>query len=167
MLKLIFGALASGCCVYMGFNAVASLNSRVSVLQAWRLAVGILQAEITFSLSAIPQLLSLLQKQQGLEEFMEKFYSQWDGKDYSKLSEVWKKVSIGIKGLNDEEHMIISEIGTIIGHYDAESQVKSLIYIEKRLESAISKAEDKKHKNSRIYTMLGVVSGLVLLILVV
>ena len=67
--------------------------------------------------------------------------------------------------LNLEDKKVIKMLSKLLGRTDVEGQISQIEVTEEFLENQIKEAEEEKKKNERLYTRLGTVIGLTIVII--
>lgn len=169
MIKLIGAVLLMAGAAGLGLGAAAQLQAKVTGLRALMDGLEHLERELSFRLTAMPELMDRLAKQTAppaaylfaycrdhLEELGEKsFFNIWAEALENNLELL----------LDEGERQILLELGTVLGRYDAEEQRQALKNSSAELEQCLARAEKEKLRMGRVYTALGLGSGAMLVIL--
>ena len=75
-----------------------------------------------------------------------------------------QKANISIK---QEDKDILKKLGKLLGQTDVEGQISEIELTESFLDMQISKAEEERKKNQKLYKTLGIVTGLIFVIILV
>ena len=70
-----------------------------------------------------------------------------------------------ICNLKNEDKKVIKMLSKLLGRTDVEGQISQIEITEEFLENQIKEAEEEKKKNERLYTRLGTVIGLTIVII--
>lgn len=161
MLIWIGAVCVVGGCSAIGFAAVRRLDNRVRLLSEWLSAIEVFQAEIRFKLTPLPDITKKLSDERPvLRSFFQKFAAIWNPWGEKSYAEAWQMCAAELD-ISRHDAALIGEIGSVLGRYDAQQQNISLEYIRRRLESSRVEAKEDRSRLGRMYTVLGVVSGLV------
>jgi len=139
------------------------LESRVRLLSAFTGLCDRLTGEIGFRLTPLPELAERLDNP-VLQEFwgyIQKHYAPIGGETYA---EIWKQAAMRTD-LTAVDRSLIADMGGVLGQTDAENQTRSLSIIREQLTISLDMAREKRHKQGRMAGMLGVLSGLLLVII--
>ena len=74
-------------------------------------------------------------------------------------------VDNAICNLKSEDKKVIKMLSKLLGRIDVEGQISQIEITEEFLENQIKEAEEEKKKNERLYTRLGTVIGLTIVII--
>ncbi len=159
---LVFGAAS------VGMRAAEQLTLHVRVLREMMAALMILERELTFRATPMPELLEQLgERTKG--PISRLFVSCWRGMDNlgeRSLGDLWRlALEADDLPLEDEERETVGELGNILGRYDAESQREAVAATRDRLSQFLSQAEEKRDKMGRVYRVMGVTGGAFIAIL--
>jgi len=171
MLKLIGALMLIGGSVVIGLRAMERLSERVSVYAALIHAIQIMQAEITFRLTPLTELMKLLggQIEAPVNQLFEHCYHGLCKNESGVFSAVWDnslRQTIGPE-LSLEARQNLRELGGVLGRYDAETQAKALAHMSVRMEYFLESAKREKERQSKVYGVLGLVSGLAAVIVLI
>ena len=80
--------------------------------------------------------------------------------------EAWEKAVEETEcNLNNEDKKIVKTLSKLLGKTDVEGQISQIEITEKFLEGQIKEAEEERRKNEKLYTRLGTVMGLTIVII--
>lgn len=166
----IFGAIfLLGGATVIGFLAANELTVRVRVLSGFLSALSVMRSEIGERLTPIPELLDRLSKNSAppLDAFFLACHYEKEQKADTQLSVIWLKNLRRAEylKLKQNEKEVISEIGAVLGRYGADEQLKSLSQIMRRVETLLESAEADKKRLGSVYTKLGFVCGMAMVII--
>lgn len=156
-----FGATALGIAMAM------ELQKRCSVLREMLKSLEVLDRELGFALLPVEGL--LLKAASGakeevksfFEECMIRFSKREEESLEQSLEDIWvESLKEELPSLQDEDKVIIEEIGAVLGRYDGESQQKAFKQIYDRLQENVVKAKQELDQKGKVYIVLGVVTGL-------
>jgi stage III sporulation protein AB len=86
------------------------------------------------------------------------------------FSQIWKnklKEKIPAMQFREQDRGDLEELGTMLGYLDVKMQLQSIELYQRRVETSIKELQDQKEKRSRLYPLLGTISGVLLCILIV
>lgn len=168
MLKWIGALLVVTATGAAGLGAIQASSQRIRVLSGLIAALDLCQAELTFKLTALPDVMAQLARKSAAA--VRPFFAAVDkacarlGEDsfgclwqqcVQKMEDVWRK----------PEQEIMEELGSVLGRYDTDGQSRAIAYARNRLEALLSRAEADHRKQGRMYGALGLVSGLAVVII--
>ncbi len=162
MLKLLGALLLVGGGGWMGWSAAGELKRRVRALEAWRDALALLQNELSFRLSAMPELMerlshscrepargAFLRLKAGLDKLGERSFEElWDA-----------ALDAQAGGLSPEDADALRPLGSLLGRYGWEDQCRGLEQTRKTLKERIKQAREDLRRKGRAYGALGLALG--------
>ena len=170
MIKLIGAILITGGMASAGIAAVHKLSARIDLIARLLSALEIMQSEICFRLTPIPEVAEIISKgSRGEVKAMFDIVAE-GAKNLGShsLNTIWgKAVSETCKLLNPEEMYVVVGLGNSLGRYDSENQVSAIEYVRRRLERCLTDAEAEKKRQGRMYGALGLLCGLAVAIIFV
>ena len=94
-------------------------------------------------------------------------YSSFKNIDFS-FSEKWENACFEtLQGVNQETYDLFSEVGKVLGNYDAETQISRLEYIAETIKSQYVNANQEHKNRQKIYYTFGFFSGTIICIFLV
>lgn len=168
-IKLIGGAIVLIAATYLGLVLAKSKVERVRQIRTFISALNIIEIEIKFSFSTLPEIFDKVSKTIDCK-VGEMFYvlSQRLINEMRNASEIWA-ITINeyypLLNLNNEDKEILLSMGGSLGEIDSESQIKNIRLVIEQLKIQKEKAEDEKKNGERMYKTLGVLSGLCIFII--
>ena len=156
---------------WLGFYFAGRLSERTKELRAWKLALQSLEAEVMYSQLPLQEASRRIAKQLNgqIQIFLIGFANQLETSALS-AKEAWKhslqeyaeKVAI-----KDSDIQVLLQFGETIGMHDKISQQKQIILALKHLEREEQEAIDSQSSYERMSKMLGVLSGILIVILLI
>ncbi|MCL1807001.1 MAG: stage III sporulation protein AB [Oscillospiraceae bacterium] len=148
-------------CGGLGLTAFLRLEARVKLLSAFSMLANRLGGEIGFRLTPLPE---MPDKFPALKPF-------WDKMDYQPYgeetySEAWSR-SVADLDLPVFDRALLTDMGEILGRYDADNQVKALESLRKQLDISLTEAKEKRGTYGRLYALAGVLGGLILAVVMI
>ena len=169
MLRLVGALLLTVGAAGLGLCAAWQLRDRVRSLRSLVGGLEILDRELSFRRTAMPELMERTARQAGapacylfarcrdhLEELGERSFSQIWARAVAEEPELL---------LAEEERAALLELGEILGRYDADGQIAALKRAEETLKACLTRAKEDRRRLGRVYTALGAGSGAMLAIL--
>ena len=171
MIKILGALMLTGGAAVIGLRAAEKLNYRVGLYSALAHSIDLMQAEIFFRLTSLPELMLQLSRQieapanllfancyeQLSRDNTESFCSIWDHALHESIE----------RDLSSVAMQSLRELGSILGRYDAKTQSDALTHALKRIEGCYESARREKERQSRVYGVLGLVSGLAAVIILI
>ncbi len=147
----------------LGVSMTSRLKRRLRVITALVGTIDFMEAEISYGLTPLTELLpELAARDNVLEDFWSAVSRGWEAGD--SFSKVWAGEAAGLE-LKEQDRLLVEEIGRILGRYDADRQAARLGFIKKKLELSQTAAREELVKNGRLYCVLGVLGGLTIAII--
>lgn len=167
MIRLIGALLLAGGASLLGVLAAGRLDRRVRALQALLGALELLERELSFRLTPMPALLSTLAKRSPapINAFFARCLAGLSALGERTLADLWEEALEKVPmDLEEEERQILRELGSVLGRYDGESQQESLGLARVRLGQCLVKAGEERSRMGRVYRVLGLAGGSLLVI---
>lgn len=168
MLKLLGSVLLAGGAATLGFSAAAQLERRVRALRTLLGALEVMEREVSFRLTPMPELLSSLAERTPCP--VGSFFSHcWSGLEHlgeKRLEEIWDEALEAVPmDLDVEERQVLHELGGVLGRYDGEGQREALALARVQLGGCLVRASEERTRLGRVYGALGLAAGMFLVIL--
>lgn len=154
----------------LGYILGSRFNMRVRELRLLRAAIQMLETEVVYSNTPLPDAFESIYKRcsSPINELFRTISSNLTKRTFDSVGEAFSKAVEDLKrnlSLSHEDIEILKSFGHSIGNSDIGGQVKSYKMILKQLEIQESKAEEQRSKNEKMYKSLGTLSGLAIAIL--
>lgn len=168
MMRLLGAILLTCGAAAIGFSAAAALTRRARGLRALLGGLELLERELSFRLTPLPDLFARLARQatppaagfftacrEGLETLGER-----------SMDQIWAEaLARRPMALSPEDHAILLELGGVLGRFDGPGQREALGEIRARLLHQAERAEEESRRMGRVYGALGLTAGSFLVIL--
>ena len=157
-------------CGGLGLSAVNRLDRRVRDLRELSAGLEILQRELGWRLSPLPNALEAAaegthERAAGFFKFCAQGSRQLAGASFRTL---WSR---GLEQcplrLSREDRALLEQLGPVLGRYDGESQRQAVENVLTGLSRQRVQAEDDRRRLGRVYGVLGVTAGLFLAIVLI
>ncbi len=168
MLRGLGALLVVGGTAVLGFLAAARLGSRVRTLRAVLAALALMERELSFSLTPMPELLERLADRTPppLSALFVRCRAGLDRLGEQDLGQIWAGALEEVPlGLEREELTLLAGLGAVLGRYDGEGQRAALARVREELAPILAQAEENRLKTGRMYGVLGLTAGAFLVIL--
>ncbi len=169
--KLIGAILVAGGAATAGMLASSRLRTRTEALSGLLSSIDIMQSEIFFRLTPLPELIKILagQSSEPARTLFLNCFSHLGSLGQKPFSAIWSQSVEESRGLEltSGEKKTLVELGGILGRYDADGQIKAIAYIKRRLESCLDASLREKEKQGKLYRTLGVVTGIAIVIILI
>ncbi|MBE6991885.1 MAG: hypothetical protein E7430_04825 [Ruminococcaceae bacterium] len=167
MLKLIGAIMMIGATTAIGISKMESMALRVRTLEAFLAAFDMINAEISFSLTPLPEVFYRLAR--TMPKPVDEFFSrcvQWGGDlTETSLYQIWNRALREVKSLLPEDRRVLAQAGSILGRFDPENQQHSMAAVVDSVRSCLETAKEKRKNESRVCAALAVASGFALVII--
>lgn len=153
----------------IGFGAAAQLRAKVSSLRALIGALELMERELSFRLTPMPDLLAgVAQKaQEPACYFFARCRDSLEQLGEKRLGELWRE-SLDAEAdllLSSEETLIMAGLGEVLGRYDGEGQRQAIQSALTELQHCQLRAEEDVSRLGRMYSVLGMTAGALTVIL--
>lgn len=141
------------------------LKGRVAALKSFLGAVQLLQAEIVFRQSALPDILPMMIREcrGAASDFFRQVLRLMVEKNESFMSAVAFLVpELRHFDLKWDEIEWLASVGQIAGRYDAATQADRLSGVIARLEQSLDQAQEEYGQKGRLYRALGLTAGVMI-----
>ena len=154
---------------WLGFYFAGRLSERTKELRAWKLALQSLEAEVMYSQLPLQEACKRIahQLKGPINSFLKDFSNQLETSAFS-AKEAWENSltkyakTVSIK---ESDLQVLLQFGETIGMHDKYSQQKQIVLAMKHLEREEQEALDSQSSYERMSKMLGILSGILIVIL--
>lgn len=154
-------------CSVFGLSLAGALRTKVNFLRGLVLSLSLLQSELCSAMMQVGEAIDGLCEDTAnptsafFREVAERF------KGGASLREAWEQAAFNCReyGLTSEQCGALSELGGVIGRYEAPKQSELIARTVSYFERSEAEAREEKKRQYKLRAALGVSSGLVLLIL--
>ena len=138
---------------------------RLEELEDIKNALNILKSKIKFTYEPIPEIFEEISKTSS-RNISELFKTAKIKMNDLTANEAWKEaVEESQNNLKKEDKDVLKTLSKLLGQTDAEGQISQIEITENFLESKIQEAMEEKKKNEKLYTRLGTIMGLAIVII--
>lgn len=170
MIRLIGSVLLAGGSAALGFGAVRRLDGRVRDLRGLEAGVEILQRELGWRLAPLPD--ALVRTAEGTAGRAAQFFQSCaqealylNGRSFQ---QIWRETAESSKMRLEREDMeLLEQLGAVLGRYDGDSQRQALEAAGARLAQRRAGAVEQRGRLGKVYSVLGISAGLLLVILLI
>lgn len=162
MFRLIGAVLVAGGCAAIGWQAAARLRERAAALSSLLGALELMESEIQYRLTPVPELMLLLSRQAAppARALFEACRDRLGQRREESFDAIWSHSLTALPLLRRAEAETLLELGGVLGRYDVEGQERAIAYTRRRLESFLREAEEDRKRRGKVYRALGVAAGL-------
>ncbi|KUK11018.1 MAG: Stage III sporulation protein AB [Clostridia bacterium 41_269] len=157
-------------CSFIGLMISYKYALRPMQIKCFRFALQMLETEIYYSLTPLPEALFRVGKR--FENEIGQFFLQVSqlitGKDILTADEAWKQSLNWLKEnsfLSESDIDILEKFGYNLGCSDREEQIKHLKLVQQQLLHQEDNAEKEREKNERTWRLMGFWGGLLIVII--
>jgi len=168
MIQFLGALLLTGGSTALGLGAANRLRARTNALHALCSALQTMDRELSFRLTPIPELFTLLAKtaEPPASDFFQCCAEGVTGEAPRLITSLWEQaIDKTLPELNKEDRRILLPLGNVLGRYSAEDQRAAISEAVSDLERAACQSEEIHIRKGRIYSILGLVSGTFFVIL--
>ncbi|KXG78170.1 hypothetical protein AN618_05620 [Fervidicola ferrireducens] len=170
MLKLVGSALVIFSCTMIGLIMAGYYQHRPKALRNFQTALSMLETEIDYGQSPLPEALNNVSKRcdPTISMFLRKVRQLLLSMEGYTASEAWEISLNEFKSqipLNDSDFEILTSFGKYLGSSDKEDQIRNLKLTLSQLKQQENLAVEEKNKNEKLWKYLGVLTGLTLVLL--
>ena len=138
---------------------------RLEELEDIKNALNILKSKIKFTYEPIPEIFGEISKTSG-KNVSNLFEIAKNKMSDLTANEAWKEaIEESQNNLKKEDKDVLKTLSKLLGQTDAEGQISQIEITENFLESKIQEAMEEKKKNEKLYTRLGTIMGLAIVII--
>ena len=170
MLRWLGAILVAGATSAAGLAAIQRLGARVRLLSAFVTALDVMLAEITFNLTPLPELMSLLSRRSAppARSFFLHCACLMKRLGEEPFLTLWQK-AVGDMGAEWRagERDVLMDLGAVLGRYDHKAQARAITLAKSRMEALLARAEGERARQGRIFGALGAASGLAIVIILI
>jgi len=170
ILPLLLAVLLTGGAAALGFGAVRRLERRVQELNQLWVGLSMIRRELGWQLTPLPELLRRAagETKGAVSDFFRLCAVGAGRLNGRPFRQIWQQ---GLECVNlrleEDDLEALEQLGGVLGRYDEEHQQKALEQALSRLEEQRRQAVDHRARLGRVYGMLGLTSGLFLVILLI
>ena len=137
---------------------------RLEELEEMKNALNILKSKIKFIYEPIPEIFNEISKETSKN--ISKIFEQAKEKMKEETANIaWEQSIEESKGnLKKEDKQILKTMSKLLGQTDVEGQISQIEITENFLENQITEAMEERRKNEKLYTRLGTIMGLTIVI---
>ena len=140
---------------------------RLEELEEIKNAFNILKTKIKFTYEPIPEIFFEI-AQNSNKNISYIFMKAKENMKEISAGEAWEKAVEETEcNLNNEDKKIVKTLSKLLGKTDVEGQISQIEQTSEFLNNQIEKAEVERVKNEKLYKILGIVSGIGLVILLI
>lgn len=168
MIKAIGAILLAGGAALIGISASSELTARVRTLSMFCRALEIMRSEIAEMLSPLEAVLQKLGREmpEPFCSFFSECADEMKRRGDIPFGIIWKKQltynTALTLGAREKEELV--SLGNVLGRYSADEQRISIERTSRTLESILSVADSDRRRLGGLYTKLGIICGISLVI---
>ena len=157
-------------CIFLSCSAIGILISkkyeeRVIQLKEFKNALNMFKTKIKFTYEPIPEIFKEISENTN-KNIGNIFANAKERMNTTTANIAWKQaIDESITNLKDEDKQILKTLSKLLGQTDSEGQISQIEITEKFLDTQIKEATEDKQKNEKLYTRLGTIMGLAIVII--
>ena len=168
MIRLMGALLTAGGGAFLGFAAAGRLTRRARVLRQMAGALEQMDREISFRLTPMPQVMERLGAEYPppVGALFSRCCLGFDELGERSLAEIWRTaLAESDLDLEDREIAVLDELGEVLGRFEESGLRTALARAAEELNQAAELARVEAEKRGRMYRVLGLAVGGLLVIL--
>lgn len=137
---------------------------RLEELEEMRNSLNILKTKIKFTYEPIPEIFEEISK--NANQNIRNIFKRAKEKMSTMTANIaWEQaIDESTTNLKDEDKHVLKTLSKLLGQTDSEGQISQIEITEKFLDTQIKEATEEKQKNEKLYTRLGTIMGLAIVI---
>lgn len=151
----------------IGIAIAKMYENRVKELQEFKSALNAMKIKMKFTYEPLEEIFIDISKN-GKNNISKIFKKMSEQIKHQNVEDVWtsyiQNADISIK---QEDKNILKRLGKLLGQTDIEGQISEIEITQEFLETQISKAEEERNKNQKMYKTLGAVVGLTFVVILI
>jgi len=156
----------------LGFGKSREIKRRSEELETFINAASLLCNELRFTRTTLGKAFEKLATHTcgEIKRFFDTVSVYVDDPDGITVAKAWERALEEHKSglaLNREDMKTLQEFGMVLGSGDVEGQISGISSLQERLAIHLADAEEKRDKNQRLFTSLGIYTGLLICILLI
>jgi stage III sporulation protein AB len=168
MIKAILLSVVLAACFAVGIFFKNMLSNRVIILRQMRYALDEIEMQIKYKNSTLREIFIALSNDTRLRDltFLNKTLEYMG---YDSFSDSYKKAVSEFQGLGltPRDREIIGSIGQLLGTVDSESQIAGLMLYKSELDTAFINADEDYKKKAKLFSSLGLLAGVFVVIVLI
>ena len=137
---------------------------RLEELEEMRNCLNILKTKIKFTYEPIPEIFKEISKNTN-KNIGNIFGNAREKMKDTTANIAWEKaIDESVTNLKNDDKQILKTLSKLLGQTDTEGQISQIEITEKFLDTQIKEASEDKQKNEKLYTRLGTIMGLAIVI---
>lgn len=175
---MIFGCKLFGATLVlagsMGFAycLIYETQRHIHTLDMTRQMLLLLQSEVSHrNLSLTEAFAAVSDRLPGaFQTFMRGIYDEWKRRDGTELAVIWREQAydcLSKEGMTKKELDVLAAFGEQIGFQDRDMQLSQLLMYDNELQQEVARMSEKARETGRIYRLLGIMGGALIIIILI
>ena len=150
-----------------GFSMAFSVHQSVSLTQQLLAAMEVMKNEIAYRRTPLPELMRLLSHQSrgAVAELFSGLADDFSQRQARSVDAIVRHRVAGIRAFSPPLRQVLMQLGSGLGQYDAEGQLRSIDLAVVRLRGLLDRCRTEQSARVRSYCTLGICGGLAIAIL--
>ncbi|MDO5382608.1 MAG: stage III sporulation protein AB [Eubacteriales bacterium] len=170
MFKLLGSIVIIGTCSCYGYYKASCVKKRIEYLSEFIQILEVMKSNIGYSYMELPEIFNKLSDNVNSKIFKDMFkglYEELNKTDMINFGQAWNN---GVKSLEKnnifkpEEISAIKELDKITSYIDKDMQLTYIEMIKQELMLTVNNARDESSKKIRMYQILGVMTGMFIVV---
>ena len=138
---------------------------RLEELEDTKAALNMLKSKIKFTYEPIPEIFGEISENSS-KNISNLFFKAKEKMKFESTDIAWEEAVEELKSnLKTEDKQTIKTLSKLLGSTDTDGQISQIEVTETFLEKQIREAEEEKQKNEKLYTRLGTIMGMTVVII--
>ena len=164
ILKYIILFFIFGTTSFIGILISKKYSNRVKELQEMKSALSMFESKIKFTYEPIPDIFKEISNNSN-KNIGQIFKKAEEKMEKTTADVAWEQaVEETNNNLKEEDKNVLKMLSKLLGQTDTDGQISQIEITENFLEGQIKDAMEAKQKNERLYTRLGTIVGLAIVI---
>lgn len=168
MVKLLGAVLVAAGAAAIGYTAVERLRARTAALRALADALELMERELCFRLTPMPELFADLAGRvlPPVDQFFQQCAEGLDELPRHTLGELWQSAAAkSLSALHRSDLKVLLPLGAVLGRYSGEEQRQAIAQTADELRRTLLAAEGEQRQRGKVYGALSAAAGALLVIL--
>ena len=171
-MKILGACLVILSCTSLGLYFSSLVQGRVSDLKAMKKNITILRGDIKYGNTTLPEAIGALARRNtdNFKEFFAGIEEELMNASGLSFIQIWDKgINTSLKNsyMNHNDREQLNRLGETLGYLDKEMQLKTIDFYMEQLDHELVDAVNTMKEKTRLYNMLGILSGLFLTVVLI
>ena len=151
----------------IGMSIAKTYENRVNELKEFKNILNVIKTKIKFTYEPIPEIFEQISNTIN-PDIGSIFKIASNNMKFCTAGEAWTKaIDMDILNISLEDKTILKDLSKMLGKTDLQGQISQIEITSSFIDEQIKKAERAREKNEKMYTKLGVIIGLSIVIVLI